>query len=179
MYKAKGDAGMRTSWHAVSHVARICAVLVATAAAAALVHGATPAPGFAASHGNDFPAEIPWATEDVLSTGAHAYQPVGSVRTVAQLAVSVGAQWETNVGGGSLMLTVASGALRVEVRGGNAQVAHRSGFDTLHELTPGDLTPGGSVVLFPRDRLIVRGHGSLLAGNIAQDPVVASVVRVR
>ena len=42
-----------------------------------------------------------------------------------------------------------------------------------------ELAPGESVMLFARDRLVMRGGGSLLAGSVGQDPVVAAVIRVR
>jgi hypothetical protein len=36
-----------------------------------------------------------------------------------------------------------------------------------------------SVVLVARDRLVMRGHGWLLTGNVTENPVVASIIRVR
>jgi hypothetical protein len=33
-------------------------------------------------------------------------------------------------------------------------------------------------VLFARYRLVMRGAGALLTGNVGQDPVVAAVIRI-
>jgi hypothetical protein len=153
-------------------MAQVLTVLIATAAGA-LAQAPPPASTFAASHGNVFAADIPLASEEVLATTPHSYRPAGSVRTVAQLTVPVGAHWVTDVGSGSLTLTVASGALRVALDGGTAWIAHPSGTDALHELTPGT-----SVVLVARDRLVMHGRGALFTGNFTLDPVVAAVVRV-
>lgn len=152
---------------------RTLAVLMAMVTAVALSQATMPASSFAASHVNVFSADIPMATEVVLTTGTYEYPPAGSVRTVAQLTVPAGAHWKTDVSSGSVMLTVASGALQVAISDGTARIVHPSGADTLHELTPGE-----SVMLFARDRLVMRGGGSLLTGNVGQDPVVAAVIRI-
>jgi hypothetical protein len=146
---------------------------MATVITVALSQATVPVSSFAASHVNVFSADIPRATEDVLTAGAYDYQPAGSVRTVAQLTVPAGAHWKTDVSSGSVMLTMASGALRVGLDDGIAWIVHPSGAGSLHELTP-----GASVMLFARDRLVMRGSGSILTGNVGYDPVVASVIRV-
>ena len=149
------------------------ALLMAVVIAVALSQATVPVSSFAASHVNVFSADVPMATEDILTTRTHEYRPAGSVRTVAQLTVPAGAHWKTDVSSGSVMLTVASGALRVGLDDGVAWIVHPSGAGSLHELTP-----GASVMLFARDRLVMRGSGSILTGNVGHDPVVASVIRV-
>jgi hypothetical protein len=152
---------------------RTLALLMAMVITGALSQATVPVSSFAASHVNVFSADIPKATEDVLTTGAYDYRPAGSVRSVAQLTVPAGAHWKTDGSDGSVMLTMAAGALQVAISDGTARIVHPSGADTLHELAP-----GASVMLFARDRLVMRGSGSLLTGNVGQDPVVAAVVRV-
>ena len=133
-----------------------------------------PIPSCGASHGTVFGADIPEVTGEILATTSHPYRLAGSVRTVALLIVPAGAHWATDVGRGSLTLTVASGALRVALDDGAAWVEHSSGTDTLRELPPGT-----SVVLVARDRLVMRGHGWLLTRNVTENPVVALVIRVK
>jgi hypothetical protein len=152
---------------------RTLALLMAVVITGALSQATAPVSSFAASHVNVFSAEIPRATEEILTTGTYDYRPAGSVRTVAQLTVPAGAHWKTDGSGGSVMLTVASGALQVAISEGTARIVDPSGADTLHELAPGE-----SIVLFARYRLVMRGAGALLTGNVGQDPVVAAVIRI-
>jgi hypothetical protein len=141
---------MRTSRYTITHMAQVLTILIATAAAGALSQATLPVASFAASHGTVFAADGPEATEEILATTPHPYRPAGST-------------W-----------SVASGALQVAVSDGSARIVRPSGSTTLPELTPGE-----SVTLFTRDRLVLRGRGALLTGNVGQDPVVASVVRVK
>ena len=87
---------------------RSLALLMAIVITGALSQATAPVLSFAASHVNIFSADIPMATEEILTKGTHEYRPAGSVRTVAQLTVPAGAHWKTDGSDGSLMLTVAS-----------------------------------------------------------------------
>src|SRR4051794_27965016 len=70
---------------------RTLAVLMAMVTVGALSQAPAPVSSFAASHVNVFSAEIPRATEEVLTTGTYDSRPAGSVRTVAQVMVPAGA----------------------------------------------------------------------------------------
>lgn len=153
---------------------RTLAVLMALVTAVAVSQATGPTLSVAASHVNVFSTEVPMATEAVLTTSRHEYRPAGSVRTMAQLIVPPDAHWETQVSSGSLLLTVASGALQVAISEGTGWIVHPSGAETFHELTPGE-----SVVLVARDRLVMRAGGALLTGSVGEDPVIAAVTRVR
>ena len=164
---------MRTRRHTIAHMAQIVTVLIATVAAVAVSPATLPAASLAASHGNFFLDDAPEATEVVLATAPHPFRPAESMRSLAQLTVPAGSHWETQVSGRALLLTVASGGVKVAISDGTARIVDRSGSDTLQELTPGE-----SVVLFARDRLVMHGPGSLIAQNVSQDPVVAAVIRI-
>ena len=164
---------MRTRRHTIMHMAQMVTVLMATAAAVALSQVTLPAVNSAASHGYGFLADVPEATEEVLVTAPHPFRPAESMRSVAQLTIPAGSLWETEVSGRALLFTMASGGVKVTVSDGAARIVDRSGSDTLQELTPGE-----SVMLFGRDRLVMHGRGTLLAHNVSQDPVVAAVIRI-
>ena len=139
---------------APARLRRTLALLMAVVISGALSQAMAPVSSFAASHVNVFSADVPMATEDILTTRTHEYRPAGSVRRVAQLMVPAGAHWKTDVISGSVMLTVASGALHVAIGDGTARIVHPSGADMDDELAPGE-----SVMLFARDRLVMRGGG--------------------
>jgi hypothetical protein len=118
------------------------------------------------------------ATEAVLTTAAVAVSPGNPVRTTVRLTVPAGATWSADPDGGALVVTVAAGTLRIGVVDGFARVAHPP------DPTPGarsvrELAEGGSLVLRPGDRLVMHGHGSVVASNIGRATALAAVIHVR
>ena len=66
---------------APARLRRTLALLMAVVISGALSQATAPVSSFAASHVNVFSADIPMATEDILTTRTHEYRPAGSVRT--------------------------------------------------------------------------------------------------
>lgn len=164
---------MRARLSTITTVIQRLAGLVAMITTTVLISGSVLASSFATSPDTVVATATPGATEEILATARLVYPPAGAVRTQAQLIVPADAHWETEVGQGSVLLTVASGALTVTIDAGTAHASHHATPASLH-----DLTPGESVVLSARDRLVLHGPSTLRTQNITQDPVIAAVLRV-
>jgi hypothetical protein len=164
---------MRARWNTIMPVVQPLAGLIALSTVVGMFTVSQPASSLAAYVSPVVVTEIPTATEQNLTTGSLGYPPSGAIRTQAQLMVPASAQWETEVSHGSLVLTVASGALEVTIGEGTARTIHHAAPDSFDELTPGE-----SVVLVARDRLVLHSPSTIRTQNVTRDPVIAAVIRI-
>jgi hypothetical protein len=167
---------MRARWIPVARIAQILAVLIAGVTAG--FSADTAAVRFChAESESGATLDFAIATEALLTTTALGFPPDRPVRITSRLTVPIRARWSTCLAEGSLVLTMASGALQVAVTDGVARVAPRLGFE-LGVLPLRELVAGESMVLDPGNRLVMHGHGSLVAQNVGQGAAVAAVIRV-
>lgn len=121
----------------------------------------------------------PSATIETLSVSTLNVPEVHAFRTISRLTVSPRAQWQTVMADESLTLSLETGSLHIELHDGSARIAR--GIDSIHRIGGSNLVEfasGEELTMWPGDRLVFHGYGTLMVYGAGNETADATLVRV-